>query len=414
MAEPMKPFTITVVLSGRAQTGGGYHQALTSLRMFLDHVPRSFRIRVLDEKNTFSEGLTPLLKEGRLQPEDISRLPRRLPTFRDRVVVDSRLIYKFMRWILKLRGIPVRSGTLARYLDTSDTDLVYFLGPTMSASELQQKPYIWTLWDLCHLDSPEFPEVRTSGKFEARDEGNSRNLRKAALIVVDSTKLEMNVRNSYGITADKFVTIPFSPPRGIAEDTEQADNLPPTISSLSGKYFFYPAQLWTHKNHLRIVEAIQLLDQDGHDVHAVFVGKDHGAGATLRKNIASSGINQRIHFLGYVDDAQIPSLYRQSLGLVMASYFGPTNIPPLEALTLGVPVIASRQHTEQLGDAALYFDPDSAIELAAAMKQVQKEKVKTTLATEGRKLLIALETSRKLGYQTLSQRIEFLEKRLIR
>lgn len=414
MTDTLRPFTLTVVLSARAQTGGGYHQAFTSLQMLTEQIPANIRIRVLDEKKTFSEGLNVLIKAGLLSAEDIEYVPKRFENFRDRVVVETGLFYRFVRWLLTLRGITVNSGPLARYLDASDTDLVYFATPTMSAAELQIKPYIWTIWDLCHLDSPEFPEVRTSGKFEAREAAILRNIRKAALVVVDSKKLEENVRLSYGITADKFVTIPFSPALGVRSETPGKAELPPSVASIRGKYLFYPAQLWTHKNHLRIAEAVSTLLSEGYDIHAVFVGKDHGAGNTLRKNISSLGVENNVHFLGYVDDFLIPELYKQSLALVMASYFGPTNIPPLEAISLDVPVIASTPHRDQLGDAALYFNPDSAEELVAAVKEIKKAETRKKLSAGGQNLLSSLQKHRSSGYQDLSRRIASLEKRLIR
>ena len=408
-----RPFTVTVVLSGRAQTGGGYHQALTSLRMLVERFPPHCRLRVLDEKNTFGEALKPLIAEGLIGPGDIDTVPRRMSSFRDRVVVEEGLFYRFARWILSLRGVSVGSSPLARYLDNSDTDLVYFVTPTSAAHELQVKPFVWTLWDLCHLDSPEFPEVRTSGKFEAREATISQNLRKAALVVVDSAELEENARRSYGITSDKFVTIPFAPPVGILESHTRAVSLPPEVKDIAGRYVFYPAQLWTHKNHRRIAEAIALLKGRGHDIHAVFVGKDHGAGASLRRSIEALGVEDNIHFLGYVDDEMMPELYRASMGLVMASYFGPTNIPPLEALLLGVPVIASKQHTDQLGDAALFFDPDDAEELANAIESISLPATRKKLAARGQALVAATDNQRSEGYRELSHRLELLAKRLL-
>jgi len=381
--------------------------------MLVERFPPHIRLRVLDEKNTFGEALKPLITEGLLGPGDIDTVPRRMPTFRDRVVVEDGLFYRFARWILSLRGVSIGSSPLARYLDNSDTDLVYFVTPTTSAHELQIKPFVWTLWDLCHLDSPEFPEVRTSGKFEAREATISQNLRKAALVIVDSPELEENARQSYGITSDKFVTIPFAPPVGILESHTKAISLPPEVKAITGRYVFYPAQLWTHKNHRRIAEAIAILKGRGHDIHAVFVGKDHGAGASLRRSIEALGVEDNIHFLGYVDDEMMPELYRASMGLVMASYFGPTNIPPLEALLLGVPVIASKQHTEQLGDAAVLFDPDDADELASAIGSLSSPATRTKLAARGKTLLATMDLQRTEGYSELSHRIEFLARRLL-
>jgi glycosyltransferase involved in cell wall biosynthesis len=381
--------------------------------MLAERFPPHFRLRVLDEKNTFGEALQPFIDDGLLRPSDINTVPPRMATFRDRVVVEDGLFYRFARWILSLRGVSIGSSPMARYLDNSDTDLVYFITPTTAAHELQIKPFVWTLWDLCHLDSPEFPEVRTSGKFEAREATISQNLRKAALVVVDSPELEENARRSYGITSDKFVTIPFAPPRGILESHTKAASLPPEVEDIAGKYVFYPAQLWSHKNHQRIAEAVALLKDRGRDIHAVFVGKDHGAGASLRRSIEALGVGDNIHFLGYVEDEMVPELYRASLGLVMASYFGPTNIPPLEALLLGVPVIASKQHTKQLGDAALFFDPDDAEELANAIESISLPATRKKLAAQGQALVAATDNQRSEGYRELSHRLELLAKRLL-
>ena len=54
----------------------------------------------------------------------------------------------------------------------------------------------------------------------------------------------------------------------------------------------------------------------------------------------------------------------------MPSYFGPTNIPPLEAMALGCPVAVSNKYAmpEQVGDAGLLFDPDSPEEIAKCIK----------------------------------------------
>ena len=411
MSKSRRSFNLTVVLSAQSQTGGGYHQALTSLQMLLDHLPAGVHVRVLDTRGSFRESLRKLVNEGRLSPDDILSMPRRLPSLRDRIVVEKGVFFALIRWLVSLRGISIGASLLARYLDKSDTDLVYFVTPSLVAHELQIKPYVWTLWDLCHLDSPEFPEVRTSGKFEGRDEATSLCLRKASLIVVDSAELEVNARLSYGITASKFVTIPFAPASGISAPASDA-LLPQEVRQIAGKFVFYPAQLWTHKNHARIAEAIGILKERNLDIHAVFVGKDHGAGTSLRRLIDELGVADRVHFLGYVDDEVMPELYKASLGLVMASYFGPTNIPPLEAMMLRVPVIASHQHKSQLGESALLFDPDEADDLANAIESLSSPSVRKKLVTEGEKALAALSKQRENGYRQLSRGIQGIARRL--
>ena len=77
-------------------------------------------------------------------------------------------------------------------------------------------------------------------------------------------------------------------------------------------------------------------------------------------------LEDRVRFAGFVSDKELVSLYLQSVALVMPTYFGPTNIPPLEAFKLKVPVIYSDLlgSKEQAGKAALYLvlnDPQSLV-----------------------------------------------------
>ena len=63
---------------------------------------------------------------------------------------------------------------------------------------------------------------------------------------------------------------------------------------------------------------------------------------------------------------ELIALYRHALALTFVSYFGPDNLPPLEAFALGCPVITSAIEgvDEQLGNAALYVNPDSVSNLS--------------------------------------------------
>ena len=95
-----------------------------------------------------------------------------------------------------------------------------------------------------------------------------------------------------------------------------------------------------------------------------------------------------MHFLGLVPDEDIPALYEAALALVMPAYSGPTNLPPLEAVTLGCPVIYSDlpEFREQMGDAALYCDLADVSSLADHLSAlVQDTALRDRLRAAGRK-----------------------------
>jgi glycosyltransferase involved in cell wall biosynthesis len=113
-------------------------------------------------------------------------------------------------------------------------------------------------------------------------------------------------------------------------------------------------------------------DRHGQWVDVALVGSDKGNGLHVRRCARELGIEARVHFLGFVPQADLIGLYRGAAALAYPSTFGPENLPPLEAFALGCPVVAARVSgsEEQLGDAAALFAPSSAEELAAAVAQV--------------------------------------------
>ena len=67
-------------------------------------------------------------------------------------------------------------------------------------------------------------------------------------------------------------------------------------------------------------------------IDAVFSGSDKGNLSYIKKLSKDLEISKNIKYLGFIDESELPILYKNAISLVMPSYFGPTNIPPLEAL----------------------------------------------------------------------------------
>jgi glycosyltransferase involved in cell wall biosynthesis len=111
-----------------------------------------------------------------------------------------------------------------------------------------------------------------------------------------------------------------------------------------------------------------------------------------------------VTILGYVSNGNIAYLYKHAVGMVMPSYFGPTNIPPLEAMLLGCPVAVSDKYAmpEQVGNAGLLFNPDSPEEIASCIEKLwMDENLRERL--------------KKLGYKRVKQwNKEKFNKRLLK
>ena len=121
---------------------------------------------------------------------------------------------------------------------------------------------------------------------------------------------------------------------------------------------------------------MKILIDNGQDIHLVLVGSEKNSLRRIKKEIAKNDLQNNVEILGFVSDKQITYLYKHAVALVMPSYFGPTNIPPLEAMALGCPTIVSDRYAmgEQVGDAGLLFDPDSPQEIANCILKVCDDK----------------------------------------
>jgi len=81
-------------------------------------------------------------------------------------------------------------------------------------------------------------------------------------------------------------------------------------------------------------------------------------------------------------------LYLNAFALVFASLMGPDNLPPLEAMALGCPVVSAAFNgaREQMGDAALFFEALDAQEAATQVLKLTDPQLRKTLIANGQAL----------------------------
>lgn len=148
----------------------------------------------------------------------------------------------------------------------------------------------------------------------------------------------------------------------IAPDPGVIDRL-----GLAGKRFLLLVGSFApNKNLPAAIRAFENIAKD--DERLVIVG---GAVASFA-NDALAGRSDRVVLAGRVGDAELIGLYRAMHALVFPSLYEGFGIPPLEAMRLGRPVIASTiaPVEEVCGPAAHYFDPGSDDAMGSAMRRV--------------------------------------------
>lgn len=152
---------------------------------------------------------------------------------------------------------------------------------------------------------------------------------------------------------------------------------PPTKYVVPEKYILFVGTSKPHKNLHGLVNAFYELKKKGYDdLSLVVVGKDRFSGWR----------NSSILFLENVEDEHMHMLYHNAAVTVFPSFYEGFGLPPLEAMTCGCPVIASKAASipEICGDAALYIDPLDIQDLSRSIISVlENQELRNALIQKG-------------------------------
>ncbi len=238
-------------------------------------------------------------------------------------------------------------------------------------------PYITVVWDLEHRLQPYFPELSTEGNWDGREKSYAVRLRRAAIILTGTEAGKLEIERFYQV-ATGIKKLPLPTP-SFALNAQPSDGKQVLAKyNIPEKYLFYPSQFWPHKNHVGLLLAVQML-RDKYDLvfPVVFAGSDKGNMQHVMQLVTELNLMTQVHFLGFVPQQDLISLYRHAFALTFLSFLGPDNLPPLEAFALSCPVVAANVSgaKEQLGDAALLVNPRDQEDIARAIKSLHDDKI---------------------------------------
>ncbi len=271
-----------------------------------------------------------------------------------------------------IRFFKLMFGRGSFHLDNID----FLIYPTPFTYGLSLKiPYVVFLPNLMHKYYPNFPEFRGRQGI-IRDIVYKIYAKNSIFNVVDSQQGSEDIYKFFGIKKEKSRIIPFVPSGYIYKYRDMDEKTAEGVLSrhnLPEKFIFYPAQFWHHKNHIKLIEAINKIKEKYKvKVNIVFTGVAKGNYNKTFDLIKKLKINDQIFHLGYVSEKEIVALYKKSIALVFPSLFGPTDIPCLEAMVLGTPVVCSNlfEIPKQVGNAGLFFNPFKVEEIAEKIYEI--------------------------------------------
>lgn len=196
------------------------------------------------------------------------------------------------------------------------------------------------------------------------------------------------------------------PPDKIAVTYEAAGPPAPASSAVRPSlpdgppYFLYVGNAYPHKNLERLIAAFARLKREGLAARLVLVGREDYFYGRLKREAEERGEADGVVFRGFAADAELPALYRGARAYVFPSLLEGFGLPPLEAMREGTPVAAARGSClpEILGDAAAWFDPEDADDMARVMRRVfEDEPLRAELSRRG------LERVQRFSWKTCAE-----------
>ena len=156
------------------------------------------------------------------------------------------------------------------------------------------------------------------------------------------------------------------------------------------KFILFVGSPKPHKNLKGLVAAFKMLKTE---VNLVIIGKKEGV--KVLENLDQLQ-GERIQFLHDIPDHQLSHYYRTAELMVFPSFYEGFGLPPLEAMSCGCPVITSHAGAlpEVCGDAVMYVDPHSPMQIAGAIEELMgNEEKKRELSLKG------LEQSKRFSWK---------------
>ncbi len=282
-----------------------------------------------------------------------------------------------------IAGIPFPFKTLSRLLlharkkitrQTSNVeDCDIFIGTNYRAVFGDSFKTVVVIHDMAYRY---FPETIEPASLEYLQQGLPAAAAKAHAILTISEATKRDIIRLLGIPGEKIRVIYLGVGESFRPVTDQARlrevrkryGLPPA-------FMFFVGTVQPRKNITGLIDACAALWKRrgvGADCDLVIAGGKGWKSEGLRRHITASGFEHRIHFTGYVDEADLPALYSLASVFVFPSLYEGFGLPVLEAMACGTPVVAANNSSipEIAGDGAVLVDSRSAEAIAGGIERV--------------------------------------------
>ncbi len=260
--------------------------------------------------------------------------------------------------------------SLSKKLFTDRGKIDVFFSPTHYLPFFTFCPSVITILDLSYIH---FPQLFKKKDLYQLKYWGGRSIKQASKVITISQSSKNDIIKYYGVPGSKVeVVYP-----GIKEMNKKTSEYVRLKYKIEGDYILFVGTLQPRKNVTKLIEAFSNISISKYpNISLVIVGKKGWLYEDILSAPSKFKVEDRVKFLDFVPDSDLPSLYKNAVCFVLPSLYEGFGLPVLEAMQHGCPVITSSVSSlpEAGGDAALYVDPENSMDIAEKIELVIKDK----------------------------------------
>jgi len=251
-------------------------------------------------------------------------------------------------------------------------DVIHFLLPVYIDIDL---PTVFNPFDLRHH---EYPEHIGRQELDRRERFHPDGCRHATVIDTFSTAVKEGVVEHYDVDPETVQPVPLGPTL-TAENPADSAATETLVSDVRARYdlpesfVLFPANTWPHKNHERLVAALDYVAEEyGERLPLVCTGIRDTPTVPEEYRVEEVPPGEEVFDLGFVDEGHLRALYHECRALVYPTLYEGGGLPVIEAWQFDAPVVCSDipPLREKGGDAAAYVDPTDVSAIGDTIHEV--------------------------------------------
>lgn len=252
-------------------------------------------------------------------------------------------------------------------------DVLFSPGFTTPATGRGQR--VTVIHDLQHKRQPQ-----NFGRIEraAWDWCVAQSIKSSSLLITVSENSKKDIMEFYGVPDSDIRVVPHGVEDdffGLKKNETYGPEIPTDAGLPDAPYLLAVSTVHPHKNWEKLLDAYQVVSREEENLHLAVCGLPGKSWDNVKSLIASKGLSERVHLLGWQPRKTLIGLFKYAEALVFPSTFEGFGMPVLEAMAAGVPIACSDipPLRELANGCASFFDPHSRDDMAAAIRSLRQD-----------------------------------------